>query len=909
MSLLISCGGGGGGNNNPDNTSQSGSPIYFGGNNNTNGIELWKSDGTPANTSFVKDINLNGHSEAANFIKVANTIYFSADDGIHGRELWKYDTNGASMVKDIYTETQQPPKSGKFDGSPSRLTAFNNLLIFTARTDQGTRLWATDGSENGTVQISTTYMNYPVEFKGMLYFSGIDGIWRTDGTALGTELFLADDESSNLTATADLLFFPHSDENGRELWSSDGTPAGTQMVVNINGTADGLPNSAHKFFVVGSSIYYSARDVNGVELWTSDGTVQGTQMVKDINPGTGSSFGITFSPNFAYANNLLFFTASNGIDGNELWVSNGTDAGTRQVLNINNNSFDSIQRYTSLISFNNRVFFSGNDNDYSVTPANLGSGSEIYISDGTAQGTQVLKDINPAESNGVTNITNAIYNGELYFVGRDPLTGQELWKTDGTETGTIMVKDIVAGVSNSSIGSLVATDTGVFFSANDGVNGSEMWMSTGDSASTSLLADINKTTLANSYPSKTVTLGDFDLFVANQSKYERHLYRTDGTEQNTVSIFKVEGSGAAPGKPPLFKLDNQAYFINAPATTGADLWKSDGTTAGTVIVKDITSAGEGNITFRFMDQINDLLYFITLDSATGNSSLWQSDGTADGTVLINEFTSFVRVSYMTSVNGKLIFPAWTALNGIELWVSDGTAQGTKMLRDIKAATEDGLSDNCTQTYGDNCTIGILNNAAYFVASDGSAARQLWKTDGTSDGTVPVTDLDAKSPNGSNYYDSRVYAVNDKIVAQGQDDIYGLELWVSDGTADGTSLLKDLKAGTESVYAEIIPFDNKLLFFARTDFGEAACPTLGACEYSDDIWVSDGTSSGTQALKAGLEGFTQLLGHVIKDNRVYFGFETKEKGKELWVSDGSIDGTYLVKDINPGPADGVALFDD
>ena len=108
---------------------------------------------------------------------------------------------------------------------------------------------------------------------------------------------------------------------GTGVYRSDGTALGTALISSVFG----LPK-----LDVGGTVYYAGSDANGTELWKSDGTVGGTQLVADIEPGPQSS-----SPaSFVEIGGTIYFTASDTANGNELWKTDGTGAGTQRVKDI-----------------------------------------------------------------------------------------------------------------------------------------------------------------------------------------------------------------------------------------------------------------------------------------------------------------------------------------------------------------------------------------------------------------------------------------------------------------------------------------------------------------------------------------------------------------------------------------------
>jgi ELWxxDGT repeat protein len=182
-------------------------------------------------------------------------------------------------------------------------------------------------------------------------------------------------------------------------------------------------------------------------------------MVKNINPSSGS-----YPTYLANVNGTLFFRADDGTNGQELWKSDGTPAGTIMVKDINPGGGSSPQHLTNV---NGTLFFRADDGTHGV---------ELWKCDGSPTGTVMLvKDINPTEDSFPDNLTNV--NGTLFFTAYDGGTnGNELWKSDGTEAGTVIVKDINPGSPSSNPAYLANVNNLLFFIANDGTYGYELWM-------------------------------------------------------------------------------------------------------------------------------------------------------------------------------------------------------------------------------------------------------------------------------------------------------------------------------------------------------------------------------------------------------------------------------------------------
>jgi ELWxxDGT repeat protein len=358
----------GGGSSNPGPLANVNGTLFFQADDGTNGQELWKSDGTPAGTTLVEDaVPGGGINPGANgsfpqsLTNVNGTLFFSAGDGINGQELWKSDGTpaGTTLVEDAVPGGGINP--GAANSFPDILTNVNGTLFFTA----------------------------------------------DDGT------------------------------NGRELWKSDGTPAGTTLVEDSvpgggisPGATSSLPDNLAN---VNGTLYLSADDgTNGQELWKSDGTPAGTTIVEDAVPGGGINPGATgsFPGPLANVNGTLYFSADDGTNGRELWTSGGTPAGTTLVE-------DSVP-------------------GGGINPGATGS-----------------------DPNHLTNV-----NGTLFFSADEGTNGRELWKSDGTPAGTTLVEDAVPGggispgATTSNPQNLANVNGTLYLSADDGTNGQELWKAT-----------------------------------------------------------------------------------------------------------------------------------------------------------------------------------------------------------------------------------------------------------------------------------------------------------------------------------------------------------------------------------------------------------------------------------------------
>ena len=647
------------------------------------------------------------------------------------------------------------------------------------------------------------------ELNGNIYFVAATqttgyALWKSNGTDAGTVIvkdgFTIDPFTPFMMMNVNgVLYFLASDYiHGVELWKSDGTTAGTGMVKDIN---PGAPHSdILDMTAVNSNIFFTAYNPDtGKELWKSDGTEAGTVMVKDILPGPG--FGLRndgSSPILTNVNGVLYFVAYHFFWNETLLKSDGTSVGTVLVKDLN--------AITSGINLNGVFVFAGEEN--------IGTGYELMKSDGTEGGTVLIKDINDLP--GVSSMPGSftIVNGILYFAASNetPISqdNRELWRSDGTLAGTYRVKDINPLIAGSDPTSLKNVNGTLFFSAKNNNNDFELWKSDGTDAGTVLVKDLVPGA-TGSYPQPIADHNGTLLFYATTAE-GKELWRSDGTSAGTQmvkDIYPGPQSGMVTnqtGMSPVWAIANGVFYFNAnDGSTGFELWRSDGTESATSLIKDInpTSTSSGLYgPFKVLGAGNTL-YFVADDGVHGDE-LWKTDGTAAGTVMIRDInpgSAHSRPGDLAVLNGVLYFNADNGVNGRELWKSNGTEAGTVMVKDINPGAVSSQIDWLT----------VLGNAVYFSAESPGFGRELWKSDGTDAGTIQVKDI--FSGNGSSSPASfTLYGSNLFFSAHGP---AGRELWKTDGTNAGTVMVKDINVGASSDPANLKVLNGMLLFSATT----------------------------------------------------------------------------------------------
>lgn len=723
----------------PDDTVPLGRFLYFfQDSDSTIGRELWRTDGTFAGTTLVAGLEPNFYGYAA--AALGSSVYF-----LDLERLWKSNGTaaGTSVVKSVGS------------GYPYALTAAGSRLFFA----KGHQLWVSDGTSGGTVALFAfspgTSLSNLTASGDTLYFSADDGsngreLWRSDGTTPGTGLVrdLRPTGGSNpemLVSAAGLLYFSADDgTNGRELWVTDGTAAETRMVKNIHSSAGSQPENGT--FVGGRLFFAATGDVGGRELWTSDGTGAGTTRVTNVNP-----FGDSNPGPVALVNGAFVFSADDGEVGQELWTTDGTEAGTTLLRNLAPDLASSAPR--NLTDFGGTLVFDADDD--SRTQA-------LWRSDGTSGGT-----VNVTGSRIVNRMTpidgHLVAGNFVYFQSHSDPEEIELWKTDGTPSGATLVADINPSGS-SWCGAGLAVGSTVYFSADDGTHGFELWRSDGAAPGTALVSDIAPGPLG-SRPFEGVALGSTLYFSADDGTTGRELWTSQGTPETTRLVSDIFEGASGFDPISLTPMGGTLYFGSSFAR---ELWRTDGTEVGTVLVAfgpylDFTPVGSR-------------LFSLGEDWSVGTGlEVMASDGTWEGSGIpkdifpglgwsAREDAAFVGGA-ISNVAGIAFFAANDGVHGSELWRSDGTEAGTWMVRDLWPGP-DGSSPEWI-------TPALPSGRALFVAADPGGGRELWRTDGTSQGTYRLADI---RPGAGHSNPAALTPSGAWVYFTADDGVAGRELW-------------------------------------------------------------------------------------------------------------------------------------
>jgi ELWxxDGT repeat protein len=677
--------------------------LYFSAATDSDGRELWKSDGTDAGTVLVAGIRPgSGSSSPAKLINASGVVFFEADDGASGPELWRSDgtAGGTARVADLLP--------GPEGSRPGDMLAVGSTLYFTALKADGARsLYKTDGTAGGTALVkdvaptpgaggrsALAALGNKVLFAAPAGQSVGTELWLSDGTPEGTEVLKdirpgpGDSAPRDITVVGGVAYFSaHDGTHGRELWKTDGTAAGTVLVRDINDEPDPAAGSdPASLFAFGARVLFSADDGHtGRELWQSDGTAAGTTLLHDFLPGAGGAA----AQGWVAGPDRIFFNASGGATGG-LWTSDGTTEGTHFVARTQPSREDP----GAAVIIDKVLYYNGD--------------GELWRSDGTPAGTRLVKEFHPSpvlfgDPRWLTDV-----NGTLFFSAQTTTGDLELWRSDGTTERTVRVKDIVPGTEGSQPSNLVNVNGTLFFTT---VAGGRLFKSDGTAAGTIEIARFDE-------PDDLANAGGRLFFTARGAANDYELYTSDGTAAGTGRLKDII-PGAVGGMYGTVAgiAHNGLYLFNSRSATdyfnASDLWASDGTEAGTVMLK----AGAG-----LPVEVNGRVYF----TAAAGRELWTTDGTPQNTALVHSFppASGRRIFDLAGAGRVGFFKRGEDATGEELWRTDFTPGGAVLDTKFLPDTPDTRLSLLIPVGG----------KVFFTAS----GRPLWKAD--TGETPPLVDV-------------------------------------------------------------------------------------------------------------------------------------------------------------------------
>jgi len=815
--------------------------------------------------ALLRDINTLQASSSPNGLQTANNfVYFNADDGVHGRELWKSDGTeaGTEMVRDI--------ASGEEDSNPENFCNVNGTVFFTATTPQyGTELWKTDGTPAGTVLVADLLAGFTgsnpenlVSCNGKIFFT----VKLSPGLAEDIRLFV-----------------------------SDGTANGTVEIVSPDAVNLFAPKNLLSMW---NTLYFATRHgIDGEELWQTDGTLAGTKMVRNLNPNAFSSS----NPDHLCTDGIdLYFSADDGT-GRQMWQYKPANNHMLRRSNLqlqNGNVFGEVVWH-----FSNAIFFTA----ASLAPAP--AGYELYR-------------LNSAAPNGATKITGASKVGNLKMMGLKLCFTQALTNgprlsyvlSNSNSAVTLKTFALIPNGDYPMPEGFVVANSKLFFTAVTAANGRELWKSNGTAAGTVIMADY--TPGANGSDFSNLCWYSNKILFGCKGVDGNELRSTDGTAITTISDIS-HGDSNPEG---FVKMDNTTYFSANEGIHGAELWKTDGTTGGTVLLSDIYSGAKGSSPSDFLvvtaSNGAKTLFFVAFDAGTGRE-LYKLENTPNAVpVRISDIVAGAggsNIGNLTNVNGTLHFTAtngvWgdriykvnTARTGVEttggniLFADNLVAKGS-----ILFFTQKSLGDEpmlCKLVGGATSTVKIfvpnwnprnltlVGNYLYFSAGDAQRGRELWRTNAAATTAIPISDirpgLNSSNPANLTNFNGVLH-----FTAQTDNLNVGPQIFKTNAALTGVVAI----GGPVSWAFDLKVAGNRLFFF-QTIPGEVS---VKLCILENGI-ATPIKSFGP------LEGVLPVskIGMTVAGSNVYFGAYTSENGIELWKSNGTEAGTVFLSDIRPG----------
>jgi trimeric autotransporter adhesin len=783
-------------------------------------------------------------SNPGQFVSFGSIVLFTADDGIHGRELWQSDgtTAGTHMVIDLIPGPRGASFRFKKNGDSVYFSATDEL-------SQTTNFYRLLPGQGQLPENIASFGNHQIYYFEMLLNRWIFivvtqshndfELWTIDGISphrIGNVTvgpLYGGNENNLLTTLNNLIFFPGQDAtHGQEIWCSDGTDSGTRMVRDINpGEQSSTPIGMVSF--AGAVVFTANDGSHGTEIWRTDGTQMGTSMVEDLDSGTESGAGWTQVGVFAKLNDKIYFPAQNGNQGYELY---SMDAGFHIDLVKDIAEGKRSSNINFLTSGSHYVYFTADDKD---------KGATLWRTDGTSAGTGIIVDPYPKKDQLYIFVTQ-VQDDHLVFLTWDQSGGLNVWASDGTPERT----KIIATAEN--VGSFFFSGNVLFSSLGTYSNGVELHVSNTWDSKPQLIKHIRIGT-ASSSPTLLTPHKKFLYFMASQ-KNGNAIWKTDGTRAWRIhdgdflriisaknSVYSIDSNhklrriteddvvspvlSDSVLANPIRVVGENLFFVHQ-----GGLWISNGTSSGTFkIPGPFFSGSRPQSKFEALGKqlcINDSnsivwcidtnnlqatkifeahsQYLQSLHAANGSlfflvhgekTEFWKSQGTRNSNEKLGE--TDLSISYDSVIYPNWFISAYDVQYGFELRIFDMNTKEISMVKDIAQGGDSSFPD----------PVAIAGQTLLFIVpgSYWDKGGDLWRTDGTTDGTfnlgVHTTEACKRSIASSFYFAS-------------EDPNAGNEPFVTD-TLTVARVADVYRGPSSSDPCELAPFDGHI-YFAATD---------------------------------------------------------------------------------------------
>ncbi len=604
----------------------------------------------------------------------------------------------------------------------------------------------------------------------------------------------------------------------------------------------------------------------GRELWVSDGTNQGTKLLKDCSTDPTAIFS-----DFASSGKLTSFNIYSKTDV-QLWCTNGTTAGTKKLT-------ESSYRYAGPTAFfKGWLFYLKvlNDDTFQIRRID----TTTFTMDSLVGNYAAPYDTRKSSFAVSDSFFYFNYDANLYRIDKSLGAPKLFWQKDPSLVRDIysinIYKNVLVWCLNNSSGSET-----------------QIYSSTEKSGNVKLLTTVSDR-----------------CNILDLSGIGSVIFFTIGAYNSSIYFYKIE--------------------------------------TGTMSTSLVTSSVPFYMQHSDIEVFNNKLYFVARNANTFYSEIWSTNGTSAGTAMLKVIATdtMAIVSNLHAANGSLFFTAFTRKNGRELWSSKGTSASTAILKEIVAGTGSGIISNNTWFDSYNPSSIVFNNRIIINAYSDTCGVEPWTSDGTASGTYMLKDVNDDYRFGDQEVSNLMVAGN-YLFLGAADSTNGAELWRTDGTRGGTYLAHNISiAYLPTGFEEFIEYKNKLFVTASsliegnelyTSNGTPGAansfyitpssifnsssphdyavkePYLYYIGYdtltnADNVFRTDGTRAGTTTLNKGLSNsYTQVSGLRKVGKHLFFSAQVPGKGREPMVSKGSLGDAVILKDLYSGTASSNPMY--